>query len=76
MFLSKQERFRVARRVSLSQRREFLSHVGLICDDPRIQAELPQHLICNAHTLSAADFRALREPLAAMNVYLEREQSS
>ena len=76
VFLTKQQRLRVCRRVTLAQRRTNYSHVGIACDDVEIQARLPQTLVGNCHTLpDGLGLAALRASLPA-NVFLERERSS
>ena len=76
VFLTKEQRLRVCRRVTLAQRRTNYSHVGIACDDAAIQARLPQTLIGNYYTLpDGLGLAALRASLPA-NVFLERERGS
>ena len=74
IFITKKEP-RAAQRVSLSLQRAYLSHIGIICDDPLIQPLLPQVVLGNGHIIPAGVFAALRAGRAA-NVFLERERSS
>ena len=74
VFISKKEPS-AAQRVSLSTKRTFLSHIGIICDDPLIQPVLPQVILGNTRTIPAGQFEALRAGCAS-NVFLERENSA
>jgi hypothetical protein len=55
--------------------REFMTHIAFICDDPHVQAHLPQILVANEHTLRARDMAALQAGLPA-NVRLLRRKSA
>lgn len=74
VFISKKEPS-AAQRVSHTTKRTFLSHIGIICDDPLIQPVLPQVILGNARTIPAGQYAALRAGCAA-HVFLERELSA
>lgn len=74
VFISKKEPS-AAQRVSLATMRSYLSHIGIICDDPLIQPVLPQEIRGNRYTIPAGQVASLRFGLAA-NVFLERERSA
>ena len=57
------------------RRRAYITHVAFICDNPAIQAVLPQVLIANEHTLKAGQFAALRSACPP-NVWLLRRKSA
>ena len=65
----------LAQRVSQSRRRTCLTHIGLICDRPDFQKFLPQVIIGNEHTFSAADWAAL-DAARPNNVVLVRQKSA
>ena len=50
-------------KVSLAVRRCYITHVALVCDDPVVQASLPQIVICNERTLTVAMHAELQERL-------------
>ena len=52
-----------------------ITHVGIICDDPRIQPLLPQVLLTNEHLVTHADVMAV-QPLLPPNVSTMRGTSS
>ena len=62
-------------RASLSKRRTYLTHVGVVCDQPHLQRILPQFIVGNLRALPA---RAMMRLHAARpgNVYLLRRDSS
>ena len=62
-------------KVSHAARRAYLTHVALVCDDPLIQARLPQIVICNERTLPAKMHAALQEHLGD-NIILLRGKSA
>ena len=57
------------------RRRAYVTHVAFICDNPAIQAVLPQVLIANEHTLKAGQLAALRRACPP-NVWLLRRKSA
>ena len=64
-----------AQRVSHGERRRFLTHVALLCDDPTVQKLLPQFLIGNEHTILAGELGALRARCPP-NVRLIRQRTA
>ena len=62
-------------KVSLATRRTYVTYVALLCDDPVIQPRLPQILIANQHTVSAAQLAELRASCPP-NVRIIRQQSA
>ena len=61
--------------VARSTTRTHLTHVGLICDDPLVQAVLPQVIIANEKTITVAQFAHLRSRCPP-NVRLLRARSA
>ena len=57
-------------KVSLSARRCYINHVALVCDDPIVQAALPQIVICNERTLPAKMHAELQARLGGNFVLL------
>ena len=57
------------------KQRRYMSHVGVICDRPDVQAVLPQFVIGNQRTLLKRDIAALRRG-RPMNVRLIRQKSA
>ena len=64
-----------AQRVSHGERRRFLTHVALLCDDPTVQKLLPRFLIGNEHTILAGGLGALRARCPP-NVRLIRQRTA
>lgn len=71
----KRPRGECAHLVSLSKRRCYATHVGLICDQPEIQVKLPQVVIVNERTVPQRDIAALQAACPA-NVHLLRQESA
>ena len=76
IFVSKsQARAGVRQRVPKWKRRCYMTHIGIICDDPSLQAVLPQFIVANERT-----FQARRLPTLARasprNVTLIRQKSA
>ena len=65
----------LAEKTNLSLRRAYVTHIAFVCDDPEIQKLLPQILICNKHTVNAADYAAVKADLPP-NVHLWRQDSA
>ena len=57
-------------KVSLSARRCYITHVALVCDDPVVQAALPQIVSCNERTLPAAMHAELQAALGTNFILL------
>ena len=74
IFVSKADP-RAFQNVPRGRTREFMTHIAFICDDPRVQAHLPQILVANEHTLRVRDMAALQAGLPA-NVRLLRRKSA
>ena len=75
LFLPRSRRRDLGQRVSRGRRRTNVTLVAIICDDPCIQARIPQFLIANERTFKAKDMIALR--LAAEpHVILLRRRSA
>ena len=51
---------RVGQHATRGQRRTYLSHVAVICDEPAIQPLLPQVIIGNEHTVQARRLAGIR----------------
>ena len=60
---------------SLAKRRTCMTHVALICDDPVVQAVLPQFLLGNERTLPIRELAALRASCPP-NVHIVRQKSA
>lgn len=76
IFVTKsQARAGVRQRVPKWKRRCYMTHIGIICDDPSLQAVLPQFIVANERT-----FQARRLPTLARasprNVTLIRQKSA
>jgi hypothetical protein len=61
--------------VRLGQRRAYMTHVAMICDNASVQPHLPQILIANERTLPLRMFADIRSRLPA-NVLLLRRSSA
>ncbi len=64
-----------AQHVPRSRTRTYLTRVAFVCDNPLLQARLPQILVANTHTVSAAEHAALAGTLPP-NFKLLRCQSA
>lgn len=73
VFLSRSEP--AVEHVSLGQRRAYMTHVAIICDDVAVQPHIPQVLIANERTLPARMLADLRSRLPA-NILLLRRKSA
>ena len=58
-------------RASQAEKRTFLTHVGIICDDPAVQPLLPQVIFVRTGSISIALWAALAATLPS-NVYVKR----
>ena len=68
---------RLAQNVTRGQTRSVVSLVALLCEDSRVQAELPQYIIGNEHVLPATVVIQLRvEGTLLRNVRLLRRKSA
>ena len=68
---------RLAQNVTRGQTRSVVSLVALLCEDSRVQAELPQYIIGNEHVLPATVVTQLRAEGALLrNVHLVRRKSA
>ncbi len=63
------------RHATRSQRRKALTHVAIICDDPRLQPELPQILLMSTATVAAKDVSTWRAARGC-NVQVWRAKSA
>jgi hypothetical protein len=66
---------KVTQNISLATKRKCLTHVAFICDDVDVQKDMPQFVIMNEHTVTAAAFATLRAA-RPKNVHLFREKSA
>lgn len=75
VLVSKKRARDLGQEVPRGKRRCCMSHVGMVCDQTHIQPVLPQALLLNAHTCTAAQFLTL---LAACptNFHLVRQRSA
>ena len=60
---------------STAQRRRYITHVGMICDRPELQPLLPQFLVCNEATITAAELVAI-QAACPPNIRLVRQKSA
>ena len=58
---------KAVQKVSLAKRREYMSHVGVMCDQPHLQRILPQYILAASRTLPA---RAMARLSAARPGYV------
>lgn len=70
VFLSKSEECQ--QHAPLSQRRTYITHVALICDDVSLQSLLPQYIIVGNRSVTAAEFAAAQAECPS-NVVLVRQ---
>ena len=75
IFASKKRVSATAESASLSTRRRYMTHVGLICDRPDLQPLPPQFLIGNERTFLATEMVALQAGCPP-NVKLVRQKSA
>ena len=74
LFLSKTDPC-AAQHATQAQRRTYLTHVALACDDPEIQPLLPQVVIGNEHSIAARDLAGL-QAACPPNVRILRRKSA
>ena len=59
----------------LSMRRSSISLIATVCDDPAVQAQLPQVFVSNMHVLTKADIAYLNDRSSPNHFFLHRKSS-